>query len=246
MKRLAILVALALTAAAGPHKVVRKSTSLDFNYEWPAEAAAIPSLDLRLYNEAKHDLARAQKEATSDKQIYEQQQRGSVRDSYYKKWTTAGETRRLLSLQFQHSTYTGGAHPNSDVGALLWDRELSRPIAVTALFLRRAALEALTRAAYCKGLDHERHKRRGNFTPELPEFNACPSFSDLAISPSDENGNGRFDTFKFVASPYVAGPYAEGLYDIEVQVTPQLIAAMKPAYRNSFEAQRQRSGAGAG
>jgi hypothetical protein len=236
----------ALIAAAGPHKVVRKSASLDFNYEWPADAAAIPALDLRLHNEAKHDLARAQKEAASDKQIYEQQQRGNVSDFYSKNWSTAGESRRILSLRYQHSTYTGGAHPNTDYGALLWDRELSRPIAVTALFLRRTALEALTRAAYCKELDGERHKRRGNFTPELPEFNACPKYSELAIAPADKDKNGRFDMLDFVASPYAAGPYAEGVYEIELPVTPQLIEAIKPAYRNSFEAQRQRSGAGAG
>jgi hypothetical protein len=107
-------------------------------------------------------------------------------------------------------------------------------------------LEALTRAAYCKGLDRERRKRRGNFTPELPEFDACPKYSELAIAPVDKDKDGSFDTLDFVASPYAAGPYAEGVYEIELPVTPQLIAAMKPAYRNSFEAQRQRSGAGAG
>ena len=38
------------------------------------------------------------------------------------------------------------------------------------------------------------------------------------------------------ASPYVAGPYAEGSYEIELAVTPDLIAALKGEYRDSFEA----------
>jgi hypothetical protein len=42
----------------------------------------------------------------------------------------------------------------------------------------------------------------------------------------------------FHADPYVAGPYAEGDYDISLPVTAEVIAALKPAYRSSFEAQR--------
>ncbi len=40
------LLLLALTAAAPPHKVVRNTPALEFDYEWSAEAAAIPALDL--------------------------------------------------------------------------------------------------------------------------------------------------------------------------------------------------------
>jgi hypothetical protein len=39
-----------------------------------------------------------------------------------------------------------------------------------------------------------------------------------------------------VASPYVAGPYAEGEYEIELSVTPDLLAALKDEYRGDFEA----------
>ena len=43
----------------------------------------------------------------------------------------------------------------------------------------------------------------------------------------------------FVASPYVAGPYVEGEYEVELPVTARLIEALRPEYRESFEAQRQ-------
>jgi hypothetical protein len=37
-------------------------------------------------------------------------------------------------------------------------------------------------------------------------------------------------------TPYVAGPYVEGSCEIELAVTPDLIAALKTGYRDSFEA----------
>ena len=41
-----------------------------------------------------------------------------------------------------------------------------------------------------------------------------------------------------VADPYVAGSYAEGRYEIRLPVTAAFVAALKPEYRASFEAQR--------
>ena len=66
-------------------------------------------------------------------------------------------------------------------------------------------------------------------------FDDCPALSDIAIIPTDKSKDGRFDRFLLVASPYVAGPYAEGTYEIELPVTPELIAALKGDYRPSFE-----------
>ena len=248
--KLALIASLVVASTTGvgasPTKIERNSADLEFTYEYPAAAAAIPALEHRLRAEAAKEYQRHLKLGREDKKSYRQEQRGSVTDFYSKLWSAAGETLRLLSLEYQHGTYTGGAHPNTDYGALLWDRKLNREIAVSNLFLRSSAFESLTRRDYCKSLNDERQKRRKGQKLDLPEFNACPKYADLAIAPMDKDNNGRFDTFEFVASPYLAGPYAEGEYEIELPVTPQLIAAVKPGYRNSFEAQRQRSGAGAG
>jgi len=241
MKRGIIVVgALALTAAAPmPHKVVRNTPALDFNYEWPPEAVAIPALDLRFYTEAKKALAEAQANAREDQQLAKQQKRDFNQHDYSMQWTTSGQTPRLLSLQSELGSFEGGAHPNTAYGALLWDRSLKREIKVDSLFLRSGAFTALTRTSYCAALNKERNKRRQGEKLDLPEFNACPKYSELAIAPVDTNKNGRFDTIDFVASPYTAGPYVEGEYSIPVPVTSQLIAAIKPDYRNSFERQRQ-------
>jgi hypothetical protein len=240
MRRIISLCAALLLAAAAPapHKVARNSPALEFVYVWPAEAAAIPKLDLKLYTEAKRDLARAQEDARDDQNLSRDDKREFHRHDYAKAWLTVGQSFRLLSLEGTIETFTGGAHPNHGNLALLWERRLGREIAVTDLFLRKDAFAALTRSAFCKALDAERLKRRGG-ERLAGSFNDCPKYSELAIAPVDRDRNGRFDTIRFVASPYVAGPYVEGPYEIALPVTSHLIAAIKPQYRNAFERQRQ-------
>jgi hypothetical protein len=238
-----VLVAAALlfaaTAAAKPVRIEHNSAALEFSYEWPSEAAAIPALERKF----RADLSKAYREALAngrdDQKLYQAQQRAGAQDSYSMTWTSAGETPRLLSLRNELSTFTGGAHPNTSYDALIWDRKLNRQTSMDALVGGARELSAITRPTYCKALDKERAKRREGEKLDLPEFNACPKYSDLAIAPLDSNKNGRFDAIDFVASPYLAGPYVEGEYEVRVPVTRQLIAALKPEFRRSFEAQRQ-------
>jgi hypothetical protein len=230
------LLALALIATAGPHKVVRKTAALDFKYEWPSEAVAIPALDLHFYTEAKHDLTEAQDLAREDKKYYLQEGRETALDLYLQKWTTAGQSSRLLSLRSDYEVYTGGAHPNYNTSDLLWDRQLNRGRDFGNLFMATSGYAPILRSEYCHKLYDARTKRNGERTGEV--FEMCPKFSDLAIIPTDHDRNGRFDEILVVASPYTAGSFAEGEYDIALPVTPQLVAAMKPEYRNSFETQR--------
>ena len=236
-----LLVALVCAAAAvaKPVKIERNSSALDFTYAWPTDASAIPALDKKFRAEAAKAYREALANGLQDEKLYREQHREGAQDFYSMTWTTAGQSKRLLSLQNQLSTFTGGAHPNTSYGALLWDRTASRQTSVDALFLNKAALAAVTRTQYCKALDTERAKRRQGEKLDLPEFNACPKYSDLAIAPVDTNGNGRFDAIDFVASPYLAGPYAEGEYAIAVPVRAKLVAALKPQFRASFEPQRQ-------
>jgi hypothetical protein len=236
----ACLLLCSASAASIPVTIRHDSPALEFTYQWPAQAAAIPRLDRRFRREAAREYRRHLKLGREDKQSYIQEQRGSVSDFYSKKWSVAGVSPRLLSLQYQHATYTGGAHPNTDHGALLWDKKLGREIRVDSLFLHASALETVTRDRYCPALQAERRKRRGKgWQTGVAEFNQCPKYSELAIAPVDKDNDGRFDTFAFVASPYVAGPYVEGMYEIAVPVTAKLMAALKPEYRGSFEVQRQ-------
>lgn len=240
MKRgFVVLASLVLTGAApASHKVVRNTSILEFTYVWPAAAVAISALDLRLYIQAKADLAKAQKYALDDQKLAAREKRDFNPHYYSMMWSTAGESPRLLSLEGVFEGFTGGAHPEHGNEALLWDRRLNRTIDVGALFVKSSAFAALTRGSYCKALDADRRQRREG--EKLGgDFDQCPKFSELKIAPFDNNGNGRFDRIHFVAMPYIAGSYAEGAYETPLPVTAQLIAALRPEYRSSFEAYRQ-------
>ena len=240
MKSVGLIALVLLTAAAapGPHSVTRTTAALEFSYEWPAEAVAIPALDLKLYSEAKAKLAEAQKNAAEDQALARKQKREFHQHDFSGSWETAGQTPRLLSLQGGFGGYEGGAHPNGFSRALLWDRAQGRQVSVGSLFARTGDFVSLTRSIYCRMLDAERKEKREGETLG-GEFDQCPKYSELTIVPADGNNNGRFDTIDIIADAYVAGPYVEGDYDVEVPVTSALIAALKPDYRASFEAQRQ-------
>jgi hypothetical protein len=227
---------MALTAAAGPHKVVRNTAELDFRYEWPSEAVAIPALDLKFYTDAKRQLVEAQESAPEDKKQYQEQGRGSVRDSYWAKWTTTGQSSRLLSLRYESEEYTGGAHPNQNVSDLLWDRDLGREIKFANLFEVADGYPPALQSTYCHKFEREKVKRTGD--PIDREVFTCPKLSELASLLIDKNKNGHFEAIDFAAPPYALGSYAEGEYNIVVPVTAQLIASFKPEYRSSFEVHR--------
>jgi hypothetical protein len=235
----ALALAIALAAAAGPQpvKIDRQSKLLDFTFEWPAEAAAIPALDKRFRTEADKAYAEAHKDAEEDMALTREQTRDYHQHYYAAGWETLGQSQRLLSLVETVETFTGGAHPNHESSALVWDRRSDKEIAMDDLFAKLGAFTDSTRSAYCAALDKERSIRREG--EKLGgEFDECPKFADLAIAPADKNRDGRFDTIDFIAPPYVAGPYAEGEYDVELPVTAKLIAAMKAEYGPSFEVQR--------
>jgi hypothetical protein len=246
MKRaifLAVLLIGAPAATAKPFKFEQDSKALEFSYEWSAEAAAIPALNQRFQGDLQKALREARANAREDQQLARRQKRDFNAHDYSMKWTTAGQSPRLLSLQSDNGSFEGGAHPNETYGALLWDRSTNRAVSMASLFLRTGDFSALTRSVYCRRLDAERKKRRQGEPPSdlgaNDPFNQCPKYSDLAIAPLDRNRNGRFDTISFVASPYVAGPYVEGEYRISIPVTERLMAALRPEYRGSFEPQRQ-------
>lgn len=93
---------------------------------------------------------------------------------------------------------------------------------------------------WCDALNKAREEKRGEPVGGGGMFDECPPLSDISIIPTDKDKNGRFEQLMLIADPYVAGAYAEGSYEIELAVTPELIASLKGDYRSSFEApQRQ-------
>ncbi len=234
------LIALFLVADAGtaePFVQDIEDDLVDFHFSWSAEAAQVPDLVARLDAERAKQLAELQAVAEEERVLRNRDKYGYSFTGFERstEYSTAGQSPRLLSLSVKVSAYTGGAHGNHGTGAFLWDYVERREIGATDLFERPAAFPALVTANYCNALYAERTKRNGEQTGTVYEM--CPSLSELAIIPSDSDGDHLFDRIHLIAAPYVAGSYAEGEYDIPLQVTPAIVAALKPDYRASFEAQ---------
>lgn len=216
-----------------------KNVLVEFHYAWSAEAAAVPQLVNRLRKDMEKVKAEVIAGAEEDKAMREQQ--GTEFHGYMSStdYNTAGQSDRLLSLSVEAGSYTGGAHGNAGVSALLWDRSAARQIQFAELFTARANMDRLLTQRWCDALNREREKKRGEPVGGGGMFDECPKLDEIAVIPGDKNKNRRFDTLAMVASPYVAGPWAEGTYEVELAVTPELLAALKGEYRNSFEAQTQ-------
>ena len=210
----------------------------EFHFGWSAEAAAIPPLADRFRKDlgkVKSELAAGAKEdkAMRDKEGYDFHEHMSSTD-----YETAGQSGRLLSLQGDVGSYTGGAHGITGTFGLLWDRSAAKEIKVADLFTAAANMDRLTTQPWCDALNKAREEKRGE-PASGGMFDECPKLTEISIIPADRDGNGKMERLRLIADPYVAGPYVEGSYEIELPVTADLIAAIRSDYRDSFEAQTQ-------
>lgn len=216
-----------------------KNELWEYHFAWSAEAAAVPQLVSRLKVEMQKTVSELK--GAVDRGKAASKENGFPFNPYSMSidYKTAGQSDRLLSLSVEAGSYTGGAHGNAGVSALLWDRAAARQIQFAELFAARPNMDRLLTQRWCDALNKEREKKRGEPVGGGGMFDECPKLDEIAIIPSDKDGNRRFETLAMVASPYVAGPWAEGSYEIELEMTPELLAALKGEYRGSFEAQTQ-------
>ncbi len=136
----------------------------------------------------------------------------------------------------QVGAYTGGAHGNYGASGLLWDQMANREIEFANLFAEPANMDRLLTQRWCDALNLARQEK---LSGGYGVSDQCAPLSDLAVVPTDKDGDGRFERLILTAGPYVAGSYAEGTYEVGLAVTPDLIAAIKADYRASFEVQPQ-------
>lgn len=241
MKPIHLLAPLALGGCAtlfgptSPFALDRKDDLIEFNYSWSAEASAIPALVRRLRADLETSWSAASTTAQTDRASAQAASRPFNGHQFNRRWTTAGQSSRLLSLDGQTLIFAGGASPSHGAEALLWDRRSRAELNVERLFTGGNDLEKLVHAPFCVTLAGERAKRRGAPVRAGDAFSACPRLGELAVVPADGNANRRFDRFRLIAPNGVAGAIAEGRYDIAIPVTAALRAALRPAYRSSFE-----------
>ena len=221
--------------AAKAVTVSEENDLYEFEYGWPAEAAAVPELDARFRKDmekAKAELISGAKQDRDEraKQGYEYHPHASQ-----KSYETAGQSERLLSLESTVYGFSGGAHGSSGSASLLWDRQLSREITLPDLLQQGQSWTGAIRQPFCVLLDREREKRRQEPVKADDLFGNCPEMRELTVVLSDTDKNGRLDHVNVIADQYVAGPYAEGPYEISLPINAKMIERLKPEYAPSFE-----------
>lgn len=221
------LAALLLAAPPAAFHRAERTALLDFDYAWPAEAEAVPALraELRRRMESAHAEALGSARET----------RGASRDAHVpfhtelldQAWSLEAANGRFLSLTADVHSDNGGAHPNRDFEALIWDRARGRPTSVRAL-LGPAALARMS-ARYCAALAAQVAARGAE--PPTP----CPPLAERPLSFADRDHDGRFDALHVLVAPYVAASYADGSFVVDVAFERGDLDAVAAADRAAFE-----------
>lgn len=206
---------------------------LEFSY--PGEAAATAEVADLLQADMERQREQLIEQAKDGKQASEEAGYSFNPYGLWIEWETVSDLPRWLSLSAHVSVYNGGAHPNHWFDALLWDYRAGERRDALDLFQSKEAFSAAIREAFCEVIDGQREEKRGEEIKRTGDnpFNECLDPADYWIVPGSSNGDG-FDLITILVPPYEAGPYAEGSYQATVRVTPAVVGAAKPEYREFF------------
>lgn len=124
---------------------------------------------------------------------------------------------RYVSVVRDDYMDTHGAHPNTDVNTILWDKAEKKRISIRSFFTETAD-NGQTMAAMLKGiiesLKIEKKKRDSSETATAEWFKGLEpkllKIGPVTLAPSTEAGKSSGLTFHY--PPYAVGPYAEGQY----------------------------------
>ncbi|WDF72128.1 DUF4163 domain-containing protein [Novosphingobium sp. KACC 22771] len=223
-------------AAGEARKVKIANDFFEFDYSYPAAAAAIPGLKSWLDADMGKDQSRVAKEARAAAKEAKNSDFPFRPWAYGVEWKVVTDLPGWLSLSAAIYEDRGGAHPANGYGALLWDKGAGQQRKAEDLFASKAALSAAIREPFCAMLDKERAKRRGEPVVRSGEWpNDCidPAGSTVILGSSDR---AHFNRIGILVGPYEAGPYAEGDYEITLPVDVRVMAAVRPEYRAAFAA----------
>ena len=227
----------ATSGANGARQVQEETDTYLFAYSYPAQAGAIGSLaawlDARLAEKRSAlaaEAARGQREARDNGFPYNKYSSGT-------EWKVVADLPDWLSLSAELSSYTGGAHPNYGYDTMVWDRARNVAVEPISFFTSPAALDAAIGPQLCEALNAERARRRGEPVPEGSDdvFDACVKVDETNLLLGSRRGQ-RFDRIGVQIAPYLAGPYAEGTYEFTFDVTAEILATVRPEFREAFAA----------
>ena len=124
---------------------------------------------------------------------------------------------RYVSIVRSDYMNTGGAHPNSDLNAILWDATAKRRISIRPFFAETAdngpTMKAM-RNGVIASLNIEKKKRDATETATAEWYKGLEpkllKIGAVTLAPSTEASKSSGLTFHY--PPYAVGPYAEGEY----------------------------------
>lgn len=154
----------------------------------------------------------------------------------------AAETGKLLSLKRTDFDYSGGAHPNTLMDGLLWDKALKRRIWIADLFGKGADLTALDQAL-CSAINAAKRAR----VPDSPGVTlggkdfSCPRAADTSFVLTPGDTPGKAAGLTFLIGPYQVGPYVEGAYEIAIPAAA-FRSLLAVAYSSEFGGRLTRAG----
>ncbi|WP_047308226.1 DUF3298 and DUF4163 domain-containing protein [Rhodopseudomonas palustris] len=134
---------------------------------------------------------------------------------------------RYVSVLRTDYSYTGGAHPNTEIDTILWDKQLGKRISIRPFFtdlsdgspamqaMVKGVIAALRAEKKARGTEDDGEDYVKSIEPKLLKI------GPVTLAPSTESG--KSSGLKFHYAPYAVGAYAEGSYDAFVPWT-----ALKP------------------
>jgi ABC-type amino acid transport substrate-binding protein len=220
--------------AAAPMAFESKTPYAEVSLTLPIALRSQPDLHARLYAANVRDLRTFAEGAQADRT----EAGGDEGLPPYDKsieFSPGAETTKLFSLMRTVSEFTGGAHPNAQYGAVLWDKALKREIAAADLFVKPADFTALDQAL-CAAINAE--KRRRDPAAETVSLTGdgtwkCPRALETPFVLAASTEPGKAGGLTFLVGPYIVGPYAAGSYEVSVPLSA-FRALIAPAYAGEF------------
>lgn len=195
------------------NKAIEASVFLD------AKIKANPALAADCLAEGKRWLAKSAAEAAREmKQDPQFFHLGDGGWSFERKYTIRSVVAgRYVSIVRDDYMDTHGAHPNSDVNTILWDKAENKRISIRPLFTEISdggpTMTAMQKAIITS-LKLEKKKRDASETATAEWFKSVEpkllKIGAVTLAPSTEAGKSSGLTFHY--PPYAVGPYAEGEY----------------------------------
>lgn len=236
-----LLLAASSVANSAPAKMVSteiKTKGYSFEYSYPALVGAHPKLRLMIEKDKAAQLKELQ---TLAREMAKDKDRPFAHMAVETNvaWQTVTDLPQYLSLTTDSWSYTGGVHGNWWRSSQVWDKQAGKVIDPFDLFASKAGFDAQVQTRYCDLLDVQRSAKRDGEKVDRSQsddwMQACPQPSELVLILGSSNGK-QFNRLAIYAGPYAVGPYVEGDYEIDLPMTAELVALVKPAYRSAFAA----------